>query len=175
MNLRTSVIATLSLIGTVALPLQPALGQSDQQCTLKTVTEALNNLGCAVSGAYVSADSVVAIIRDTCAPTADAETCHACFRKAGGKVGPVFKALAKVKILTKANLSQFRVALVTAEEATCAPKDTEETSNETSGEDSSAPSNLGDRDSGARGRGRDDVAGPRTEKPERPERPERRR
>ena len=165
MNLRTSVIATLSLIGTVALPPQPALGQSDQQCSLKTVTEALNNLGCVVNGAFVSADSVVASITETCAPTADAETCHACFRRAGGKVGPVFKALAKVKILPKATLSQFRIALVTAEEATCEPKDTTQDLNEETDSVETYP-----KPTRSRGRGRDDSASAGNRRPERPER-----
>jgi len=170
MNLRTSVIATLSIIGTVALPLQPALGQSDQQCTLKTVTEALNNLGCAVSGAYVSADSVVAIIRDTCAPTADAETCHACFRKGGAKGSLALKALVKAKMLKRSTLSQFKIALVTAEEETCAPKESEEPNE---GEDGdygffppSTPARTGENGSGGRGR-EDSTTNIRPERPER--------
>ncbi len=153
MNLRTSLIATLSLVGTIALPIHPAVGQTDQQCSLKTVTEALNNLGCIVNGAFVSPDSVVASITETCAATANTETCHACFRKAGGKAGPAFKALAKVKVLPKATLSQFRTALLAAKEATCAP-----------------PTNVGGDASESTERGRDNSGGAKPKKPQRPAR-----
>ena len=169
MNLRTSLIATLSLVGTVALPLQPALGQSDQQCSLKTITQTLNNLGCVVPGAYIAADSLVASITDTCATTADAETCHACFRKGGAKGGLALKALVKAKMLKRSTLSEFKIALVTAEEETCAPKESEEPNE---GEDGdygffppSTPARTGEN--GSRGRGRDDLTDTRPERPER--------
>jgi len=173
MNLRKSLILSLSLATT--LPLQIAVAQTDQRCSLKTVTEALNNLGCIVSGAYVSPDSLVAVIKDTCAPTADAETCHACFRKAGGKVGPALKALAKVKVFTRTTLSQFKVALVTAEEATCELKEADESSSDDdSDEPYSRPTDAGVPESGSQGRdrSRDDSAETRPERPERPEAPE---
>jgi len=177
MNVRTSLIASVSILATLALPLHSARAQSDQQCSLKTITEALNNLGCVVPGAYISADSLVASITDTCTQTADAETCHACFRKGGGKVGPALKGLVKAKMLSKATLSQFRIALVTAEEATCAAKEApQDTNNEDdSGDTYAPPTNVGGGASGSRGRGRDDSAGATVQKPERPERPERRR
>ena len=182
MNIRKSLILSISLATT--LPLQIAAAQTDQRCSLKTVTEALNNLGCIVSGAYVSPDSLVAAIKDSCAPTADAETCHACFRKAGGKVGPALKALAKVKVFTRATLSQFKIALVTAEEVTCEAKDAEESSvDDDSDETYSRPTDAGGPESGPQGRdrSRDDSVEGRPERPERPdtpqrpERPERRR
>ena len=177
MSVRTSFIATMSFLATLAFIPQQAIGQTDQQCSLETITQSLNSLGCVVPGAYISADSVVASITNTCAPTADAEVCHACFRKGGAKVGPALKGLVKAKMLSKVTLSQFRVALVTAEEATCAPKETEETTPEDSGDEYSQPTNAGGiedkpRDQ-PRGRGQDDSAGARTERPERRQRPER--
>ena len=171
MNLRTPPIAILSLLATLTLAPLPAMGQSDQQCSLKTITQTLNNLGCVVTGAYIAADSVVASITDTCAPTADAETCHACFRKGGAKVGPALKALVKAKMLKRTTLSQFKIALVTAEEETCAPKETEEPNEGEDGNEGYAPPSTPTRtgENGSRGRGRDDS------KNTRPERPERRR
>lgn len=167
MNLRTPPIAILSLLAILTLAPLPAMAQSDQQCSLKTITQALNNLGCVVPGAYIAADSVVASITDTCAPTADAETCHACFRKGGAKVGPALKALVKAKMLKRSTLSQFKIALVTAEEETCVPKESEEPNEGEDGDEGYAPPSTPARngENGSRGRGRDDSTDTRPERP----------
>jgi hypothetical protein len=175
MKLRSLLITALFVTTAVALPTRSALSQSDQQCTLKQVSEALNNLGCVVSGAFISADSLVATIQDACAPTADAETCHACFRKRGGKVGPALKALVKTKILPKSSLSQFRIGLVTAEEETCAPKEEEDPIEEDDDEYFTPPTNGGAFGGITRGRGGEGDTFERPERPERPEWPGRRR
>lgn len=174
MNIRTSLIASVSLFATLALPLQSTMAQSDQQCSLKTITQALNNLGCAVPGAYISPDSVVASIKATCAPTAGTETCHACFTKGGAKIGPALKALVKAQMLAKPTLSQFRVALVAAEEATCVSQATPVPNNQDDSRDTDPPPTNGQSGlGGAQGGGRDDSGGAKPEKPQKPEKPER--
>jgi len=131
MKLRNLLISVLTMCATLGAPAQSALGQDAPQCTLDQISEALNNLDCTVNGAFISAASLVQTITTACEPTPDAETCHACFRKLGGKTGPALKALAKVKILPKKTASEFRIALVTAEETTCSAKeDLEESEDE---------------------------------------------
>jgi hypothetical protein len=175
MKLRSLLITTLVVTTTVALPTRPALSQSDQQCTLKQVSEALNNLGCVVSGAFISAESLVTTIQEACAPTSDAETCRACFRKRGGRVGPAVKALVKTKILPRTALSQFRISLITAEEETCAPKEEEDPIEEDDNEYFTPPTNGGAFGGMPRRRGGDGNTFERPERPERPEWPGRRR
>lgn len=173
MKLRSFLITALVVTTNMVLPMRPALSQSDQQCTLKQVSEALNNLGCVVSGAFISAESLVATIQDACAPTIDAESCHACFRKRGGKVGPALKALVKTKILPKSSLFQFRIGLITAEEETCAPKEEEDPLEEDDDEFFTPPTNGGAFGGMPRGRGGNGLPGSASDRPEKPERPER--
>ena len=185
MTIRNFLITTLSAgLSLTAFP-HLALGQDAPQCTIDQISEALNQLNCTVSGAFVSSTSLVKTITSACEPTADEETCHACFRKSGGKVGPALKALAKAKILPKSSLSEFRIALVTAEETTCAAKAQPEDNQDQSDDsyNSSEPSSPGteapqDRGRG-RGRGQDDSPtsepSDRPERASRPERPDRQR
>lgn len=180
MTIRNLLITVLSATTSLAFFPNPALGQDAPQCTLEQISEALNQLDCAVSGAFVSPASLVKTITTACEPTAGEETCHACFRKSGGKVGPALKALAKVKVFPKSALSEFRIALVTAEETTCAAKGQPDDSNEDSPEDSYQPGQPtaqqpDDSPGRGRGRGQDDSTnrGDRPERPERPQRPER--
>lgn len=173
MMIRTFLITTLSAGLSLAAFPNPALAQEAPQCTLEQISEALNQLDCAVSGAFVSPASLVKTITTACEPTADEEACHSCFRKSGGKVGPALKALAKVKVFPKTALSEFRIALVTAEETTCASKEQPADSGDDS-EDSYQTGQPGSQrpdDSKGRGRGQDDSA----ERPDRPERRERER
>lgn len=137
MKLPTLLKVVVCVISTLTVLTRPAVGQELEQCTLDQVSEALNTLPCTVSGAFVSPATFLKTITATCAPKANAETCHACFRKHGGKAGPVVKALIKIKVLPRAALSQFRIGLVTAEEATCAPKENEDDSDDGDNDDNS--------------------------------------
>ena len=177
MMIRNLLIATLSAGFSFAAVPNPAFAQEAPQCTLEQISEALNQLDCVVSGAFVSTASLVKTITTACEPTADEETCHACFKKSGGKVGPALKALAKVKVFPKSALSEFRIALVTAEETTCAAKEQPEDSQDQADDshNTGEPSAPGLEDSQGRapgrGRGQDDAA----ERPERSQRPDRKR
>lgn len=178
MTIRNLLIATLSAGFSFTAFANPALAQNAPQCSLEQISEALNQLDCAVSGAFVSPASLVNTITTACEPTEDEESCHACFRKSGGKVGPALKALAKVKVFPKSALSEFRIALVTAEETTCAAKGQPQDSNGDNPEDSyptGQPTSQQPEDSQGRGGGQDNSSDhpDRPERPERPQRPER--
>ena len=184
MNLRTFLRSTACVITAMTSFTRPALGQQAPQCTLDQISQALNSLECTVAGAFISADSLVKTISDTCATAADADLCHTCFRKTGGKVGPAVKALVKVKVLAKSQASAFRIALVTAEEAICSAKeatdDSEDTEDSYQGpqdqqpERSSQPTrpNRGEEDLQNSNPNRSSGGADRSERPERPERPE---
>lgn len=141
MKLRNFMRSTACVITamTVAFP-HPALAQEVPQCTLDQISQALNSLECTVAGSFISAQSLVKAISDTCSTASDADLCHACFRKNGGKVGPAVKALVKVKVLAKSQASAFRIALVTAEETICSAKE------ETDDSEDSEESYQGPRD-----------------------------
>lgn len=181
MTIRNLLIATLSAGFSLATLPTAALAQDAPQCTLEQISEALNQLDCAVSGAFVSPASLVKTITTACEQTAQEETCHACFRRSGGKIGPALKALAKVKVFPKSSLSEFRVALVTAEETTCAAKEQPEDSRDDTDDSyqTGQPGYQQPDDSKGRGRGRgrgqDDATdrSDRFERPKKPERPER--
>jgi hypothetical protein len=170
--IRNFLITVLSATTSLAFFPNPALGQDASQCSLEQISEALNQLDCAVSGAFVSPESLVKTITTACEPTADEETCHACFRKSGGKLGPALKALSKVKVFPKAALSQFRVALVTAEEATCSAKGQPEDGGNSGGQDDSyepeRPENHQPDSSNNQGRGRGRGQDRGANRPERP-------
>jgi len=123
MSLRIFLITTLSTCAALLAPASPVLAQDAPQCTLEGITNALNQLECTVSGTFVSPASLVQAITTTCQQAADQVTCRACFRKSGGKAGPALKSLVKLKLLPKSALGEFRIAIVTAEEATCSAKE----------------------------------------------------
>ncbi len=171
MTIRNLLITALSATTSLAFFPNPALGQDAPQCTLEQISEALNQLDCAVSGAFISPASLVKTITTSCEPTADEETCHACFRKSGAKIGPALKALTKAKVFPKSAISEFRIALVTADETTCAAKGQPEDDHEDSQDDSyhtGYPSARQPEDLPSRGRGRgQDDSTNRQNRPER--------
>jgi hypothetical protein len=175
MTVRNFLITAISATTSLAFFPNAALGQSAPQCTLEQISEALNQLDCTVAGAFISPESLVRTITTACEPTADEEDCHACFRKSGGKLGPALKALAKAKVFPKSSLSQFRIALVTAEETTCAakggPEEGENGEDQEGAYEPEHPQNPQPNDSRDQGRGRGQDDG--RDRPQRPERPER--
>lgn len=185
MKLRAFLRSTACVITAMTIFTRPALGQQAPQCTLDQISQALNSLECTVTGAFISAESLVKTISDTCTTAADADLCHACFRKNGGKLGPAVKALVKSKVLAKSEASAFRISLVTAEETICSAKeqtdDAEDTEDSYQGPQDQQPerSNQPSRPN----QGGEDLQGPTPnrssgenrgpQRPERPERPER--
>jgi len=122
MNYRSVVVGVLS-VGAALLTVVPYHAKAQEVCPLEDISFAINGLSCYADGVYLSPESLSIAVSDLCYDEYSEFSCHACFSRARRKLYPVVKTLAKLDLISRASLGDFRDALDDAEDEVCYPAD----------------------------------------------------
>jgi hypothetical protein len=122
MKYRSVVVGVLSF-GAALLAIVPHHASAQEVCPLEDISFAINGLSCYADGVYLSPESLSIAVSDLCYDEYSEFSCQACFSRARRKLYPVMKTLAKLDLISRGTLSDFRDALDDAEDEVCYPAD----------------------------------------------------
>lgn len=120
MKRRSFLIGLLSVCATFTSETYTEARAQDV-CSVDEVSQAINQLDCYADGVYFAPESLATAVADLCYDEYSDYACEACFARARRKLFPVMKTLAKLDLISRGSLGDFRQALDEAEAEVCYP------------------------------------------------------